>query len=57
MSKRVMAQSLREQGQRGSDRGFESDMCFNNDEDDEQFERARRRSKNMAEEMVAAAGG
>ena len=53
--KRAIAQSLREQRRRGSDSEWESDMGLD-DEDDEELERARKKSEKMAEQAVAVAG-
>lgn len=53
---RVMAQSRWEQRQGSSDSEWESEVGLD-DEEDEEFERARRRSKVMAENAVAVAGG
>ncbi|CAO2649706.1 Nn.00g009980.m01.CDS01 [Neocucurbitaria sp. VM-36] len=53
--KRVMAQSLWEQRQRGSGREWESDTYLN-DEEDEEFERARGKSEKMAENRAVIAG-
>ncbi|KAF1935817.1 UDP-Glycosyltransferase/glycogen phosphorylase [Clathrospora elynae] len=54
--KRIMVQSLREQRQRGSDSDWESDMGLDDDEDEE-FKRARRKSGKMAEKAAAVADG
>lgn len=53
--KRVIAQSLREQRRRASDGEWESDMGLD-DEDDEELERARKKSEEMAEKAAAVAG-
>lgn len=53
--KQVMAHSLREQRQRGSDSDWESDRGLNNEEDEE-FERAREKSKMMAKKAAAVSG-
>ena len=53
--KRVIAQSLREQRRRGSDSEWESDMGLD-DKDDEELERARKKTEKMAEKAVAVAG-
>ncbi len=53
---RVMAQSVMEQRQSGSDREWESDIGLHNEDDDE-FERAIRESEKVAENAVAVAGG
>lgn len=52
---RVMAQSVLEQRQSGSNREWESDTGLDNDDDE--FERAIRKSEKMAERAVAVAGG
>ncbi|GAB7349365.1 hypothetical protein MBLNU459_g8492t2 [Dothideomycetes sp. NU459] len=54
--KQVMARSLREQGQRRSDSGWESSVGFN-DQGDEDFERVRVRSEDMAGMAATVAGG
>lgn len=53
--KRVMAQSLREQRQRGGDSGCALDTGLN-DEDDEEFKRARKPPGKMVENVGAVAG-
>ncbi|KAH9216546.1 putative glucosyl/glucuronosyl transferase [Leptodontidium sp. 2 PMI_412] len=53
--KRVIEDSLREQRQRNGHREWESDICVN-DEDDEQFEQARKNSGHLVENGVTAAG-
>ena len=52
---RVIAQSLREQRQRDSDGKWEWNMGLD-DEDDDKFEQARRKSENIAEKAAAVAG-
>jgi hypothetical protein len=54
--KRVMAQSLRKQGQRGSDSEWESDMGLDEEEDDE-FDQTRGKFEKMAGKAAAVVGG
>ncbi|KAH8593081.1 putative glucosyl/glucuronosyl transferase [Bisporella sp. PMI_857] len=54
--KRVMAQSLREQRQRGSDSEWESDIGLD-DENNDEFERPIKKSENMAGKAAAVTGG
>jgi hypothetical protein len=55
--KRVIAQSLREQRRRGSGSEWESDMGLDVDEDNEEPERARKKTEKMAAAVIGKSPG